>query len=58
VFILGAADVVSMDFRTPIFLTVVAAALATPVSAGTVLTFDVVSHTEGGQGGKERTHAD
>jgi len=38
-----------MNFRNPI-LTVIVAALATPLWAGTVLTFDVVSHTEPAKG--------
>ena len=43
-----------MNSRTRIFLTiVVAAALVTPLWAGTVLTYDVVSHTTAVKGAKE-----
>src|SRR5208282_1559558 len=40
-----------MNFRSPI-LAGIAAALATPLWAGTVLTFDVASHTEAAKGAK------
>ena len=41
-----------MNSRSPI-LAVIVAALATPLWAGTVLTFDVVSHTDAAKGAKE-----
>jgi hypothetical protein len=42
-----------MNLRDSILLTVIVAALATPLRAGTVLTFDVLSHTEAAKGAKE-----
>jgi hypothetical protein len=39
--------------RNPFLLAVISGALATPLWAGTVLTFDVVSHTEPAKGAKE-----
>jgi len=41
------------QLRNPFLLAVIVAALATPLWASTVLTFDVVSHTEPAKGAKE-----